>query len=93
MYSAICGFLAAGVGLLASWFWIQAATVQVLTKTAGGYGSMLGGELVVKGVSGERLNFIETFVLQSKWNKRAAIASACAAPLGGLSALLSGLHL
>jgi hypothetical protein len=62
MYSLIFGGIAAVVGLLAAGFWFKASTVQVVSKTLGGCGSMMGGELVVRGTKGERLDFIETFV-------------------------------
>jgi hypothetical protein len=93
MYSLIFGGIAAVVGLLAAGFWFKASTVQVVSKTLGGWGSMMGGELVVRGTKGERLDFIETFVLQSIWNKRAAVASGIAAGFGGIAALLGVMKL
>jgi hypothetical protein len=69
--------------------WMISANAKVLTQTPGGYGAMLGGELVVRGTNGERLNFLDTYVVQSKCNARAAILTGAGAAAAAVSLILS----
>ena len=92
MFAAIVGFLSAISGGFAAYYWIRSTTQVVLTETPGGFGSMLGGEIVVRGTNDERLNFNETYVVQANLSNLAARWSAATAVLSGLAALLGGFH-
>jgi len=72
-------------------WWIKAARVKVLGQGNEGVG--FGGTPVnVRNEKGEIINFLATYALQSKWNSRAASASAVSAILGAFLFLMSLLH-
>jgi hypothetical protein len=83
-----------GVGViiaacLSGWFWVKAAYVKVAAtndKEGVGWG---GASINVRDHTGTVVDFFQTYTLQSKWNSRAALASAVAATLAALSFLLS----
>lgn len=60
------------------WFMSARAEVPAGPDTAG-VGALLDGGLVVKNANGDRVDLIDTMVLQSKWNRWAAIAAAISA--------------
>ena len=78
-------------GLLSGVFWVKAAYAQVAAKPGSNEGVGFGGTPVnVKDHSGAVVDFLQTYTLQSKWNSRAALASAGAAILASVFFLLGG---
>jgi hypothetical protein len=75
--------------LLSGVFWITAAYAKVVAKPGGNEGVGFGGSPVnVRDHSGAVVDFLQTYTLQSKWNSRAALASAAAAILAAVLFLL-----
>jgi hypothetical protein len=77
-------------GLLSGAFWVKAAYAKVPAENPTFVGSGFDGVMNVRDETGEILDFRRTFTLQSKWNSRAALASAAAAVLGAISFMLPG---
>jgi len=74
---------------LSGLFWVKAANAKV-TATNGTVGGGWGGaSLNVRDHTGTVVDFFQTYTLQSKWNSRAALASAVAAIFAAISFLLS----
>jgi len=75
--------------LLSGGFWIKAAYAKVDAKPPATPGVGYGGTPVnVADHSGAVVDFLQTYALQSKWNSRAALASAAAAIFAAFSFLL-----
>ncbi|HEY6259921.1 MAG TPA: hypothetical protein VIY51_29435 [Xanthobacteraceae bacterium] len=89
---AIGFLLGAGVviaGLLSGAFWVKAASAKVLARPGASEGVGYGGVPVnVRDHTGQVVDFLQTYALQSKWNARAALASAAAATLAAAFFLL-----
>lgn len=76
-------------GLFSGVFWITAAYAKVAAKPGANEGVGYGGSpLIVRDNSGALVDFLQTYTLQSKWNSRAALASAAAAILAAVFFLL-----
>jgi hypothetical protein len=73
---------AALAGVLAALFWFRSATVKVVaqSRTDGG---MQSAQITVDGA-----DFIATAVQQTRWNKWAAMAAACAAASQAIALML-----
>ena len=69
------------------WFMSARAEVPAEANTAG-VGALLDGGIVVKNAKGDRVDLIDTMVLQSKWNRWAAIAATISAATQCLTAYL-----
>ena len=78
--------LVATASLLAAGLWYKSATVQVLSPNTSGWGSLVGGYIVVPGPRNERVDLVQTVRLQSIWNRRAAVSAALAALLAAFGA-------
>lgn len=64
-------------GLLSGAFWVRAACAKVAAKPGADEGVGYGGSPVnVRDHKGAVVDFLQTYTLQSKWNSRAALASA-----------------
>jgi hypothetical protein len=89
---AVKFLVSAGVniaGLLSGVFWVRAAYAKVAAKPGANEGVGYGGSPVnVRDHNGAVLDFLQTYTLQSKWNSRAALASAAAALLAAVFFLL-----
>ncbi len=87
----LLGTIAATVAIISGLFWIKAATVKIVAKPPAEVGVGFGGTpLNVMDHSGVVVSFFETYTLQSKWNSRAAFASAAAAIFGAIAFALPG---
>jgi hypothetical protein len=76
-------------GLLSGVFWVLAANAKVNAPPGATEGVGYGGAPVnVRDDSGVVINFLASYRLQSKWNSRAAFASAAAAILAAIYFLL-----
>jgi hypothetical protein len=76
-------------GLLSGVFWVRAAYAKVPAEPGANEGVGYGGSPVnVRDYSGAVVDFLRTYSLQSKWNSRAALASAATAVLAAVSFLL-----
>jgi hypothetical protein len=59
--------------------WVMSARAEVRAKPGtAGVGALLGGDIVIKNASGQRIDLIDTMAMQSKWNRWAAIFAALA---------------
>jgi hypothetical protein len=89
---AVKFLVSAGVniaGLLSGVFWVRAAYAKVAAKPGANEGVGYGGSPVnVRDHNGAVLDFLQTYTLQSKWNSRAALASAATALLAAVFFLL-----
>jgi hypothetical protein len=90
--NAVKFLLNAGViiaGLLSGAFWVRAAYARVAATPGANEGVGYGGSPVnVRDHNGVVVDFLQTYTLQSKWNSRAALASAVAAILATVFFLL-----
>jgi hypothetical protein len=78
--------------LLSGGCWVKAAHAKVLAAPEAKEGVGFGGRPVnVTDHSGDVVDFLRTYTLQSKWNNRAALASAVAAIFAAISFLLAGM--
>jgi hypothetical protein len=76
-------------GLLSGVFWVRAAYARVAARPGANEGVGYGGSPVnVRDHKGAVVDFLQTYSLQSKWNSRAALASAAAAVLTAVFFLL-----
>jgi hypothetical protein len=76
---------AAIAAFLSGVLWIKAASVKV-RASSDNVGVGWGGVPVnVKDHTGEVLDFLQTYALQSKWNSRAALMSGVAGLLGTIA--------
>jgi|SRR5580704_8418150 hypothetical protein len=72
-------------GLLSGVFWVQAANAKVNAPPGAKEGVGYGGSPVnVTDSSGVVIDFLQSYRAQSKWNSRAALASAAAAILAAI---------
>lgn len=74
--------------LLSGVFWIRAAYAKVAASSESvgvGYG---GSPINVRDHTGEIVDFLQTYALQSKWNSRAALTSEIAGLFGAIAFLL-----
>ncbi|MFC7462062.1 hypothetical protein [Hydrogenophaga defluvii] len=68
------------LALVSAFCWAISARATVLASNqSSGYGALLGGDLIAKGPSGERIDLHATLVKQSRWNRYAAISAAICA--------------
>ena len=74
-------WIAALAGVIAALFWFRSATVKVSAQS----GTEGGMQITVDGA-----DFIATAVQQTRWNKWAAMAAACAAASQAIALMLSG---
>jgi hypothetical protein len=81
-------WLAALTSVTAAALWITSTTVSVLSPDTKGWGALVGGMVVVPGISGERLDLVGTLRKQWLWNRRAASATAVAAVLTAIALLI-----
>lgn len=85
MWSQFCAWLGAIFAVISAIFWVRSTIVsKPASEGSAGWGALLGGEVVVPGPKGERLDLAGTLLLQSKWNKYAALATAVTAVLTAL---------
>jgi hypothetical protein len=76
--SGECGVII--TGLLSGVFWVKAAYAKVAAKPGANKGVGYGGSPVnVRDHNGAVVDFLPPYTPQSKWNSRAALASAVAA--------------
>ena len=80
--------VSAVAALAAGGLWIRSATVSAPAPQNVGMGAVLDGGIYDKDNAGAKIDVLETSRLQSRWNRRAAIAAACAA---GFQAIAAGL--
>ena len=72
--------LVGALALMSAFFWVKSARATVLADSrTGGYGAMLGGDLIAEGPNGERIDLHATLVEQSRWNRYAAYSAALCA--------------
>lgn len=69
------------------WFMSARAEVPAGANTAG-VGALLDGGIIIKNAKGDRVDLIDTMVLQSKWNRWAAVAATMSAGAQCLAAYL-----
>lgn len=78
-------WIAAIGGLVAAWLWWKGTRVEVpAPPETDGVGALMGGYLISVNAKGERYDLHETLKQQSKWNGRAARASAIVAVIAGV---------
>jgi hypothetical protein len=79
----ICNFVAAIAALVAAYFWFKSTVTQIPHQDKPDLDGTYPEAIVVDGN-----NFIETALVQVKWSKWAACASAVAALFQGIALLL-----
>lgn len=78
---ALCNWLAAAFAIVAAIFWFKSASARVPWPRPPGLSD--GPDMVVDGLS-----FVGTATMQTRWNRRAAIAASIAAIFQGIAAVL-----
>jgi hypothetical protein len=69
------------VSAVASAFmWVKSARAKILADSrTSGFGALMGGDIIIQGKNGERIDLHETFNEQSRWNSYAAYSAAVCA--------------
>lgn len=69
--------------------WVKSARAKVLADSrTSGVGALLGGDIIIQGKNGERIDLHDTFNEQSRWNSYAAYSAAVCALAQALLFLL-----
>lgn len=63
-----------------AFMWVKSARAKVLADSrTSGVGALMGGDIIIQGKNGERIDLHETFNEQSRWNSYAAYSAAVCA--------------
>jgi len=63
-----------------AFMWVKSARAKILADSQkSGVGALMGGDIIIQGKNGERIDLHETFNEQSRWNSYAAYSAAVCA--------------